>query len=185
MLNKDTNYIVSGLERSGTSLMMQILQGGGVPVAFDDSRKADINNPKGYFELYGGKIINELMQGTFNFKEYRGQFIKITAYGLKWIPCGQYKIIYMMRNIDEILASMSKMGAEIKEDDRHIFEKLNQVSIHMMEKRSDIEFVKINYNKLLYDNSLLDVLWFLDGNIDIDNAEDVIDARLYRNRGKL
>jgi len=56
-LNSDVNYIVSGLERSGTSMLMQILEASGTPMAIDTkSRPPDDNNPKGYFELEGGKI---------------------------------------------------------------------------------------------------------------------------------
>lgn len=51
MLNNEINYIVSGLELSGTSLIMQMLHAGGLPVAFDESRAADENNPRGYYEL--------------------------------------------------------------------------------------------------------------------------------------
>ena len=42
--------IVSGLPRSGTSLMMQMLAAGGMPVLSDGERQADTDNPKGYFE---------------------------------------------------------------------------------------------------------------------------------------
>ncbi len=94
MLNKNTNYIVSGLERSGTSMLMQILKAGNLPIAFDNSRPADENNPKGYYELEGGKIINKLMNKSFPLDSYKGKFIKITAYGLKFLPPGKYKIIY-------------------------------------------------------------------------------------------
>ena len=80
-LDRKINYIVSGLERSGTSLMMQILHAGGMSTAFNDSlRKPDENNPKGYYELAGGKIINQLMEGTFNLEKYKGQVIKITSW---------------------------------------------------------------------------------------------------------
>ena len=51
MLDNEINYIVSGLERSGTSLMMQMLHKGGLPVAFDDLRTADEHNPRGYYEF--------------------------------------------------------------------------------------------------------------------------------------
>ena len=65
-LDSSINYIASGIERSGTSLLMQILQAGGLPMAFDmASRPPDDNNPRGYFELEGGKIISRLMNGTF------------------------------------------------------------------------------------------------------------------------
>ena len=56
VLDENINYIVSGIERSGTSMLMQILYSGGVPVAFDkNTRPPDENNPKGYYELEGGK----------------------------------------------------------------------------------------------------------------------------------
>jgi len=69
-LNKNVNYIVSGLERSGTSLMMQILKASGIPVAYDETRKKDKNNPKGYFELEDGKIIDKLKNHIFPFDDY-------------------------------------------------------------------------------------------------------------------
>ena len=88
-LDKDINYIVSGLERSGTSMLMQILDAGDLPIGYDESRPADESNPKGYYELEGGKIINRLMDGTFPLEKYKGNFIKVTAYGLKFLPPGK------------------------------------------------------------------------------------------------
>lgn len=86
-LDNTINYIVSGLERSGTSMLMQILVAGGVSTSFDtESRPPDDNNPRGYFELEGGKIINRLMDGQFSLQSHLGEFIKITAYGLKFLP---------------------------------------------------------------------------------------------------
>ena len=70
-LDENINYIASGIERSGTSLLMQILEAGGLPMAFDtDSRPPDDNNPRGYFELEGGKIISRLMKNTFPLADY-------------------------------------------------------------------------------------------------------------------
>ena len=66
-LENDTNYIVSGLERSGTSMLMQILKAGNIPISFDKFRKPDDNNPRGYFELEGGKIINKLIPINFRY----------------------------------------------------------------------------------------------------------------------
>ena len=80
-LEKNINYIVSGLERSGTSMLMQILKAGSVPISYDKSRKPDENNPKGYFELEGGKIINKLIDSDFPLDRFKGEFIKITAFG--------------------------------------------------------------------------------------------------------
>ncbi len=185
MPNSNVNYIVSGLERSGTSVMMQMLNTGGVPVAFDDSRPADEHNPKGYFELAGGKIINQLMDGTFNFGLHKGQIVKVTAYGLKFLPEGNYKIIYMMRNIDEVLNSMRKMGADIDmEKDRVLFGKLNTFSFDLMDKRDDIEYTTINYRDVI-DNpgtELQKIGLFLGESLDIESAIKAVDSKLYRNR---
>lgn len=187
MLSNDINYIVSGLERSGTSVMMQMLHKGGLPVAFDDSRQADEHNPKGYFELAGGKIINRLMDGKFDFDSYKGRIVKITAYGLKFLPEGNYRIIYMLRNLNEVLNSMAKMGAEIdREKDGVLFAKLNRFSFDLMDKREDIEYITISYHDVINNARVeLDkISTFLDMKLDIENAATAVDAKLYRNRGK-
>lgn len=187
-LDKNINYIVSGLERSGTSMLMQILHAGGLPCAFDESRKPDDNNPKGYYELEGGKIINKLMDGTFPLEKYRGIFIKITAYGLKFLPPGKYVILYSKRNIEEILDSMEKM-AKIKdinrEETKNAFVKLNNmIKKHIME-RSDIDFIFINYNKILTNPKIgiKKIHQYLKmPKESLDEMISVIDKRLYRQR---
>lgn len=187
-LDKNINYIVSGLERSGTSMLMQILHAGGLPCAFDESRKPDDNNPKGYYELEGGKIINKLMDGTFPLEKYRGIFIKITAYGLKFLPPGKYVILYSERNIEEILDSMEKM-VKIKDINRektkNAFVKLNNmIKKHIME-RSDIGFIFINYNKILINPEIgiKKIHHYLKmPKESLDEMISVIDKRLYRQR---
>ena len=92
---------------------MQVLHAGGVPCAFDtSSRPPDDNNPRGYFELEGGKIISRLRDGTLPLADYRGRFIKITAYGLKFLPPGNYRVVYTERQIDEVLDSMEVMTGQ-------------------------------------------------------------------------
>jgi len=154
-LDDRVNYIVSGLERSGTSLLMQILCAGGVPIAFDmESRPPDDNNPRGYFELEGGKVINRLMDATFPLANYKGRFIKITAYGLKFLPPGNYRIIYTERNIDEVLDSMEKMAKvrdEKREDTKTSFIKLNEMIKDIITKREDIDVLFVNYNQIIGD----------------------------------
>ena len=190
-LDKNINYIVSGLERSGTSMLMQILHAGNVPVAFDEkSRPSDQNNPKGYFELEGGKIINHLMDGTFPFDQYKGKFIKITAYGLKYLPAGKYTIIYSERNIEEILDSMEKM-AEIKDTDRKetkdIFLKLNNMIKNLIKNREDINVLFVNYNKILTNpkSNVKSIQKFLQiPERDYTKMIEKVDKRLYRQRSK-
>ncbi|MCD6236714.1 MAG: sulfotransferase domain-containing protein [Thermoplasmata archaeon] len=178
------NYIVSGLERSGTSMMMQILYRGGAPVAFDDSRKPDYHNPKGYFELEGGKIINRLMEGTFPFEKYDGKFIKITAYGLKFLPLGNYKIVYMLRDIEEILDSMEKMSGPInREEEKPVLDKLNRFIMKLIEERDDVEYITVNYRDVIKNpkDEIERINEFLNGMLDVDEAIRAVDPKLYRN----
>ena len=190
-LDENINYIVSGLERSGTSMVMQILLAGGAPVAFDNSRLTDQNNPKGYYELEGGKIINKLMDGTFPLDQYKGKFIKITSYGLKYLPAGKYKIIYSERNIEEILDSMEKM-ADIKDTERdetrESFVKLNSMIKNYIREREDIEVLIVNYNNILSEPSInikkiYDFLGLAD--INLEKMIDAVDKKLYRQRRNL
>jgi hypothetical protein len=185
MLNMEINYVVSGLERSGTSLMMQMLHMGGLPVAFDDSRPADEHNPRGYYELAEGKIINRLMEGNFDLQSYKGYIIKVTAYGLKFLPESNYKIVYMRRNIDEVLKSMRKMGADIEtEKDRKLFSKLDRFSLELMRSRHDMEHITVNYRDLLeHPRSEIErVSRFLGKTFDVDAAIGAVDPSLYRSR---
>lgn len=179
-----TNYVVSGLERSGTSMMMQILYRGGMPVAFDKSRLPNEHNPKGYYELEGGKVINRLIDGTFPMEKYEGKFIKITSYGLKFLPKGDYKIIYMVRNMDEIMDSMEKMSGPIdRKVEKPLFEKLNKYSMKLLEEREDIDYIIVNYNDVLSNprKEIERVNEFLDGKLDVESAIKAVDPKLYRN----
>ncbi len=168
---------------------MQILHAGGVPMAFDNStRPPDESNPKGYFELEGGKIINKLMEETFPFEKFKGQFIKITAYGLKFLPSGFYRVIYSERNIEEILDSMEKMARiedKNRSDTRDVFVKLNTVIKDLILKREDMDVLLVNYNKILTNpkDSIQKIHDFLDfSDLSIEQMVRCVDQKLYRKR---
>lgn len=188
VLKKDINYIVSGLERSGTSLLMQILHAGGLPTAFDDSRKPDISNPKGYYELEGGKIINKLMEGNFPLDEYKGKFIKITAYGIKFLPPGKYKVIYSEREMEEILDSMEKMAKlkdQNREETKQAFVSLNNMIKDQITERDDIDFLFVNYNEIISnpEENIKKIHKYLDLPDQIlDDMIKTVDNKLYRQR---
>lgn len=188
-LDSNVNYIVSGLERSGTSMLMQILEAGGVPMAFDTaSRPPDDNNPKGYFELEGGKIINKLMENKFPLTDFLGQFIKITAYGLKFLAPGNYKIIYSQRNIEEILDSMEKMARvhdDNREETREVFVKLNRMIIKLIQDREDADVLFVNYNEIVADpqKEIKKIYDFLAAEgLDLEKMIASVDQNLYRKR---
>lgn len=170
-------------------MMMQMLISGGIPVAFSESRKADVHNPKGYYELEGGKIINALMKGTFPMEEYKGKFIKITAYGLSYLPTsGTYKIIYMERNLDEVLDSMEKMSQKVdenREQTKQSFKRLNEKVKKDLSTKDNIDVLVVNYNDLLKDPRpyVLRICEYLGPYpFDTDKMIAVVDAQLYRQR---
>ncbi len=187
-LDKNTNYIVSGLERSGTSMLMQIINAGEIPIAFDNIRPADKYNPKGYFELEGGKIINKLIAKSFPIEKYKGKFIKITSYGLKFLPKAKYKIIYSERDFEEILESMEKM---MKKKDENRVEskknliKLNNVIKKKIQEKKDLDVLFVNYNNILKNpkNNIKKILDFLKLPYDnLDKMINAIDLKLYQSR---
>lgn len=101
--------IISGLPRSGTSLMMQMLNAGGMVCFTDEIREADGNNPKGYFEL---ESVKELHRDDSVLDEAGGKVVKIVAPIVPKLPDDRghhYRIIFMERNLDEIYASQAAM----------------------------------------------------------------------------
>lgn len=185
-LDKNTNYIISGLERSGTSMLMQILKAGNIPIAYDNSRVSDEFNPKGYFELEGGKIINKIINKSFPLEKYRGKFIKITTYGLKFLPIGRYKIIYSERDFDEIVDSMQRMIGKIDEN-RDEFKKnlikLNNVIKKQIQKEKDIKVLFVNYNSILTNpkDNIKKILDFLNlSYINLEKMTKAVDKSLYQ-----
>ena len=95
--------IVSGLPRSGTSMMMQILESGGMKVITDNIRKADEDNPHGYYEY---ERVKKIKDDTGWLKETRGKAFKMISLLLYDLPSNEnYKVIFMKRKMSEILAS--------------------------------------------------------------------------------
>ncbi len=101
--------LVSGLPRSGTSMLMQMLEKGGMPIVTDKIRTADEDNPKGYHEFERIKEIDKTKDKSW-LKEYRGQVIKTISFLLQDLPLDlNYQVLFMRRNIEEVLRSQNKM----------------------------------------------------------------------------
>jgi hypothetical protein len=185
-LSLEINYIVSGLPRSGTSLVMQMLKNGGMRIATDHKRKPDEDNPKGYLEIDG--MLNKIKKDPNCIFNYTNRVVKIIAYGLQYLPEGNYKIIYIERNIEEVLDSMEKM-AQIEDNERDqtrdSFILLNNFIKAKMKGRWDVRFLIINYNELIKNpiKVITNIEMFLDmPELDKMAMIETVDNKLYRNR---
>ena len=107
-LSKNAITVVSGLPRSGTSMMMRMLEAGGMPVMTDNIRTADDDNPRGYYEV---ERVKKLKDGDVAWvKEARGKAVKVISYLLEFLPSDQqYFVLFMRRNMQEVLASQQQM----------------------------------------------------------------------------
>src|SRR5262249_33069432 len=100
---------VSGLPRSGTSMLMQMLETGGMPIVTDKIRTPDEDNPKGYHEFERIKEIDKTSDKSW-LKNYRGQVIKTISFLLQDLPLDlNYQVLFMRRNMEEVLRSQNKM----------------------------------------------------------------------------
>src|SRR5580704_12706350 len=99
--------IVSGLPRSGTSLMMQMLDAAGLPALSDGERKADTDNPKGYLEW---ERIKQLPKDSSLIAEAEGKVVKVISQLIMSLPAGhEYRIVFMQRPLPEVLKSQDEM----------------------------------------------------------------------------
>ncbi len=184
----DHIIVVSGLPRSGTSLMMQMLKNGGMEILTDNIRKADENNPKGYFEL---EKVKKLKEDSSWVIQARGRAFKAVSMLLYDLPSTEkYKIIFMERNMAEILASQRKMLNTLNQDQgpddvemtdafiNHL-EKMRQ----WLEKQSCMDVLYVCYNDLLKDSEdeARKIARFVDVDLGIEKMAEVIDPSLHRN----
>src|SRR5512139_2049136 len=101
--------IVSGLPRSGTSMLMKMLEAGGVPLVTDGVRTPDEDNPKGYYEVERVKDLANEQDKTW-LRQSKGKGLKVISYLLKSLPADvNYKVVFIRREIEEVLASQKKM----------------------------------------------------------------------------
>ena len=105
----DSIVVVSGLPRSGTSLMMAMLQAGGVPLLSDGLRAPDADNPNGYFEF---ERVKQLRSDQSWLADARGKALKIVVPLLFHLPESlDCRVLFMERNLDEVIASQMAMLA--------------------------------------------------------------------------
>ncbi len=183
--------VVSGLPRSGTSMTMKMLQAGGLPLVQDGIRTADEDNPKGYFELERVKDLANQADWSW-LAGSRGKGIKIISYLLKELPPDlNYKVLFMRRDLREILASQAKMlerqGEEHEADDERMMDlfgndlwKVN----YLMKHRPQFETLTLQYTEVLANplEQAEQIRDFLRIHLDVEKMAGVVDPNLYRNR---
>ncbi len=184
--------IVSGLPRSGTSLMMQMLVAGGMPVLADGERTADADNPRGYLEW---ERIKQLPNDPACIAEAEGKVVKVISRLLLSIPAGhEYKIVFMQRPLPEVLASQDQMmrrRGTYKEGVNPAimsaaFEKhLREVDAWLNASRN-VKVIRLPYHEVLSKPREVaqELARFLEKPLDTDAMAQQVDATLYRNRSK-
>lgn len=180
--------VVSGLPRSGTSLMMQMIHQGGIPAITDQIRAADTDNPRGYYEFEQVKKTKEDSSWVPN---ARGMVVKMVSSLLYDLPASEkYRVIFMERDFGEMLDSQEKMLKRLNRPVAPQADIRNAFTIHLkrlfewVPKQSHIRLLKINYNELMANPAAIaqEVSDFLDGRLNVDAMLAAIDPSLYRNR---
>ncbi|MDR4503614.1 MAG: sulfotransferase domain-containing protein [Candidatus Scalindua sp.] len=182
--------IVSGLPRSGTSMMVKMLEAGGMDVLTDRIRKADEFNPNGYYEY---EKVKEIAQDASWLKEAKGKGVKIITALLQHLPEKYtYKIILMHRNMNEILNSQKRMLIGRKQPTGQISdENMKMVFHNHLEKvvgwigtQSNMKILHIHYNEVLKEPAkhIKMVNQFLMKTLNTNDMISVVDEDLYRNQ---
>lgn len=184
--------LVSGLPRSGTSMMMKMLEAGGLEILTDNLRQADEDNPKGYYELERVKQLDKSEDKSW-LGEAQGKVVKIISQLLPHLPedyC--YKVIFMRRNMEEILASQKQMlirrgePTDAVSDGRlaGLFEKhLEQIDA-WLKKKTNFEVLYVHYNEILAQPQpyIDQINAFLGGDLNTEEMQTVIEPSLHRQR---
>jgi len=182
--------IVSGLPRSGTSMMMKVLEAGGMEIFTDNLRTADEDNPKGYYEL---EQVKALKEGDVSWvKDASGKAVKVISSLLEYLPSSyKYKIIFMRREIAEILASQKQMlirrGETSDGDDQKMAEMfqehLKRVRVWLANQPT-MEILYVDYNTLMADPDpeIKSVAEFLGLTDNLKAMLAVPDKKLYRQK---
>lgn len=189
--SRPTITVVSGLPRSGTSMMMKMLAAGGIPLLTDNLRVADEDNPRGYYEF---ERVKKLREGDDAWlPQAQGKAVKVIATLLPYLPATHdYRVVFMQRTMPEILASQRKMLLRRGEDpDRvaddqlaSLFERhLAQVE-RWISEQPNFRKIDVSYNQLLENPMphLQRLNQFLGGTLNVDAMAQVIDPGLYRHR---
>jgi len=188
---KSEVILVSGLPRSGTSLMMQVLVAGGLTPLVDNQRPPDKDNPAGYFEY---QPVKDLPNDNSWIKKTKGKVLKIVSPLLCYLPDNlNYKVIFMERDLGEILVSQEKMMARKgtnhkisnKEIKKQFAKHLAEIKL-LFKKKPNFEVLYISYFKTVNNpqKTIEQLNKFLKYDLDVEKMVNSVKPDLYRNRSK-
>ena len=180
--------IVSGLPRSGTSLVMQMLAAGGVKLFADGARVADAANPRGYHEH--AKVMG-LARDAAWLGEACGHAVKIVAPLLPFLPPGQtYRVIFVERDLEEVLASQTAMLAVQGRPAgdpavlRRAYRQQNAAALGLLARQPHLAHLVVRHADLLTApaKSAAQLNAFLGGSLDVARMAGAVDPALHRQR---
>ena len=184
--------IVTGLPRSGTSMLMQMLAAGGLPILADESRAADEDNPRGYFEF---DAVKNLHKDAACLREARGKAVKIVAPLVGAVPAGlPCRVIFIERDLGEVLDSQERMLARRSrapaappERRRLLMEEYARTVARimaMLARRPRTRLLAIAHREAVSDpaGAAAKINAFLGGGLDVKKMAAAVDPVLHRNR---
>jgi len=182
--------IVSGLPRSGTSMMMRMIDAGGLPALTDNVRKADVDNPRGYYEY---EAVKKTKDDPAWLEHANGKVVKMVYRLLYDLPATHnYRVVFMRRNLEEVIASqdvmLSRRGRESDQFSKDKLAELFRQQLHEFDEwiaeQPNYKILYVSYNDTLQDPSTtaLAVNEFLDNRLDAEAMNKVVEPQLYRQR---
>jgi hypothetical protein len=189
---RDYVIIVSGLPRSGTSMMMKAIDAGGIEPIIDHIRKADEDNPKGYYEF---ELVKKTKEDASWIKDAPGKVVKMVYRLLYDLPAEhQYRVVFMQRDLKEILDSQSKMlersgksgGGIPDEQMKALFQAELSKCKKWLAQQPNFKALYIDHRDMINDGAAqaIKISDFLDGGLNTEAMAGVVDPALYRNRNQ-
>jgi hypothetical protein len=182
--------IVTGVPRSGTSLVMQMLAAGGLPVVSDGVRAADEDNPRGYFEFEPAR---RLAHDAGWLPLAAGRAVKLVHTLVPLLPSGpRYRVLLVRRRLDEVLASQRVMLARrgLAPDDAEDARLLPVLAAQLvqlerwLEDREGLVWLGVEHAELVGQPGLVAarIAAFLGGGLDAAAMAACVEPGLHRQR---
>lgn len=182
-------YVVSGLPRSGTSMVMRMLAAGGLPVLEDGRREADADNPRGYFELEAAKGSERDASWV---RAAPGKVVKVISYLLRHLPADlEYRVVFLRRDLDQVVRSqramLHRLGASQGQSDEKARTELAEHLVDVetwLETAAHMRWCGVGHARVLAGprHEAERMARFFDAPLDIDAMAAAVEPDLWRQR---